>query len=74
MNIKLLFHFSELKHYQTIFKMYPKDIRLFKQGSEWFAAYIEGTIDSSSAQRIVIKQYQVIQSIVKNYYYCIEEL
>lgn len=40
--------------------MYPKDIRLFNQGSKWFAAYLEGPKQSENSQQIVIKEYQVI--------------
>lgn len=51
--------FPALKLYQTIPKMYPKDIQLFQQGSGWFAAYLEGTKESKRGQQMVIKQYQV---------------
>lgn len=40
--------------------MYSKDLRLFQQGSKWFAAYLEGSRESETGQQIVIKEYQVI--------------
>lgn len=46
--------------------MYPKDVRLFSQGSEWFAVYLEGTNENSSGERLVIKQYQVTSNVLQS--------
>lgn len=50
--------------YQTIPKMYPKDIRLFRLGSEWFEACLEGTKDAETGEQLVIKQYKVIEYLI----------
>lgn len=51
--------FSDLQLYQTIPQLHPKDIRLFRQGNEWFAAYLDGTAGSEYGQQLTIKQYKV---------------